>query len=340
MANLYEILANAQQGQAMAGLSREFDLTPEQTQSAVAALLPAISIGLKRATATPEGLGNLFALMAQQPDLYAAYDDPRAAFSPEARAAGNAALSTIFGSPDASRAISAQAQNLSGVTSAILKKLLPIVVGMIISGLMRSGSGQAAPQIPRTSPDQGGQLINILRQIFGEGVPGATEPTSAEPSESPTSPKGGGLGRELGPGSDYRIPETKRQPVPIPTDAGNESTPDGDVLGQILRELGKAIQEGRLKPVVIGPYEIDIPGQAGPVGSGQPQIPGGDVLGQILRDLLNGKGGQVQVPSSGQGSSLGSLVFGNRIETGREVEQSQLHSFQQVLDQFLGAQRR
>ena len=339
MANLYEILADAQRGQALAGLSREFGLTPEQTQSAVAALLPAISVGLKRATATPEGLGNLFALMAQ-PNLHGAYDDPRAAFSPEASAAGNAALSTIFGSPDASRAITAQAQNLSGVTSAILKKLLPIVAGLIISGLMRSGSGQAAPQTPQSSPDHGGQLIDILRQIFGQGLPGASEPTSAEPSESPTSSKGGGLGRELGPGSGYRIPETKRQPVPIPTDASDEPTPDGDVLGQILRELGKAIQEGRLKPVVVGPYEIDIPKQAGPAGSGQPQIPGGDVLGQILRDLLSGKGGQVQVPSPAPGSSLGSLVFGNRIEPGREVEQSQLDSFEQVLDQFLGAQRR
>jgi hypothetical protein len=152
MPNLYEILADAQHGEAMSSLGDEFGLTPQQTQAAVAALLPAISIGLKRSTATPEGLGNLFALMAQQPDLYAAYEDPRVAFSPQARAAGNAVLSTMFGSPEASRAIAAQAQNLSGVTSAILKKLLPVIAGMIISGLMRSGSGRAAssPNATRT----------------------------------------------------------------------------------------------------------------------------------------------------------------------------------------------
>jgi hypothetical protein len=85
MPNLYEILAEAQHGEAMVELGQQFGLSPQQTQAAVTSLLPAISMGLKRSTATPEGLGNLFALMARRPDLYAAYDDPRIAFSPEAQ---------------------------------------------------------------------------------------------------------------------------------------------------------------------------------------------------------------------------------------------------------------
>lgn len=56
MATLYETLADAQNGQVMAAVGREFGLSPEQTQSAVAALLPAISMGLKRATQTPMDL--------------------------------------------------------------------------------------------------------------------------------------------------------------------------------------------------------------------------------------------------------------------------------------------
>ena len=125
--------------------------------------------------------------MAQQPYLYAFYNDPRVAFSPKDLAAGNAALSQMFGSPDASRAIAAQAQNLSGVTSAILKKLLPVIVGMIISGLMRSGSGRAAPQAPQQlrhpAPDQGGGLIDILRQIFQQGgAEGAGRPRAGSGS--------------------------------------------------------------------------------------------------------------------------------------------------------------
>jgi hypothetical protein len=48
---------------------------------------------------------DLFAVMGQQRDLYAMYDDPRAALSPQARAAGNEVLAKMFGSPNASRAI-------------------------------------------------------------------------------------------------------------------------------------------------------------------------------------------------------------------------------------------
>jgi hypothetical protein len=345
MANLYDILADAQHGEAMASLGDEFALTPQQTQAAVAALLPAISMGLKRATETPEGLGNLFALMAQQPYLYASYDNPRAAFSPEARAAGNAALAQMFGSPDASRAIASQAQNLSGVTSAILKKLLPVIVGMIISGLMRSGSGRAAPQARQPAPDQGGGLIDILRQIFTQGQQGQGGAPTGAPGSSPYGipPIGDILGTPQGevankPQPVPQAPAPSDRPMRVPPDPGDVAAPGGDVLGQILRELEKAVREGRVKPVIVGPFEIDIPGTSKPSGPGQTQPPGGDILGQILRDMLSGKGGNLQLP--GQASGLGSAVFGDRIEVGRDIDQSQIDSMQEVFDRYLGGRQR
>jgi hypothetical protein len=50
MTNLYEMLAQAQQGEDVAEVGRELGLSPQQTQAAVAALLPALSMGLKRST--------------------------------------------------------------------------------------------------------------------------------------------------------------------------------------------------------------------------------------------------------------------------------------------------
>jgi hypothetical protein len=44
----------------------------------------------------------------------------------------------MFVSPDASRAIADQAQQLSGISSTILKKLLPVLAGIIISSLMKT----------------------------------------------------------------------------------------------------------------------------------------------------------------------------------------------------------
>ncbi len=275
MANLYEILASAQGGQAMAHLGREFELTPEETEAAVTALLPAISTGLKRSTATPEGLGDLFGVMGQQRYLQAMYDDPDTAFSRQGIAAGNNVLSVMFGSPDVSRAISDQAQRFSGIASSILKSILPVIAGILISGLMRGGSAQTAPSAPPSSPTQGGGLGDILGQIFGRGTPSS---------------------------QGQHAPMPRGQPFPLPTETGGQPVPGGDLLGHILREFEKGIREGRIKPVIIGrgPSEVPMPGgrsRPAPADPGQPQVPGGDIFGQILRDIFGGgAGGPVQMP--------------------------------------------
>ena len=245
----------------------------------------------------------------------------------------------MFGSPDTSRAITDQAQQFSGVTSAVLKKLLPVLAGLLISGLMRAGRDKPHRQRLEPRQEDGGGLGDILRQIFRQGTPEPVDPTpSPAPSAPPTSPRQGGGFPDLGPGK--RVPVPGGQPIPVPTDTGGQDMPDGDVLGQILRELEKGIREGRIKPVVVGPFEIDVPGQAGPAGSGQPQqAPGGDILGQILRDILGGAGGQVQLPRQALMGGVGAAVFGDRLEAGRDVEQSHLDSFQRVFDRFSGAAR-
>jgi Bacterial protein of unknown function (DUF937) len=349
MGNLYDILAAAEGGEAMAMLGREFGLTPQQTQAAVMALLPAISTGLKQATATPEGLGSLFGVMGQQRDLHAMYGAPDVAFAQAGRAAGNDVLSVIFGSPDVSRAVVDQAQQFSGVGSSILKKMLPVIVGMIVSGLMGGRSGQAAPKGSPASPTGGG-LGDILGQIFGRGAPGSP------PSQLPQFPSPGG------------------QPTPTPTDAGGQ----GDLLGHILRELEKGIREGRIKPVIIDGGQMPMPGgQGGPMqfpmpgGQREPtpmpdrqqppapsdqQAPGGDILGQILRDLLGGAGGPTRAPQQrgpspgmkdlsdlskqlGITGGVGSAVFGDQFEVGRDVEQEHLQRIQSVFDRFFTTQR-
>ena len=341
MPSLYEILNNAHDGEGMTALGREFGLTPTQTEAAVTALLPAISTGLKQSTATLDGLGNLFSVMGQQQDLQDMYDDPETAFGPDGVSAGEDALSVIFGSPDVSRAVIDQAQNFSGVSSDILKKMLPVLAGVLVSGLMRSNSSgkSAPPELPASS---GGSLGDILGQIFGRGMPG-----------SPSAPAD--LGQKPAPPAS--------QPPPVPTDAGGQSTPEGDILGSILREFEKGIREGRIKPVIIGggPVQIPMPGgQQSPMPSGTdaPRAPG-DIFGQILRDVLGGAvGGPTQMPQGRQGQSpqmkdlsdlsrqlgvmggAGAAVFGDHFEPGREVEKKHLDNIQNVFDRFFGAETR
>ncbi|MCC0058581.1 MAG: DUF937 domain-containing protein [Hyphomicrobiaceae bacterium] len=369
MANLQDILANAQHGDAMDLLARAYGLTPEQTQAAVEALLPAISLGLKRTTATPEGLGALFSVAAQQPQLFAMYEDPGAALSPQGVAAGNAALANMFGSPEASRAVAAHAQQLSGVGGAILKKILPVLVGMILSGLMRGGSGQAAPAPQQPAPRQpmpepgGGGLFDIFREILQQGGP-AAGPASYPQGQGPVPPIGdildsigGGQRRsaeaepprfpvpEAGP--DVSSANPPSQPLPHPPASGGDQTfpggqdmPGGDVFGQILKELGKAIQEGRVKPVIVGPGGMPFPGQQ-PSGGGQAQPPGGgaggNIFGDILKEVLGGALGQgksgqygLMDPTGGAGAA----VFGEALETGTKIAQHHAETLQQIFDRF------
>ena len=342
MNNLYDILAHAQNGEAMAVLGRKFGLTPEETQAAVSALLPAISLGLKQSTATPEGLGNLFGVMGAQQHLNEMYEDPKTAFGREGRAAGDEVLSSIFGSADVSRAVAEQGQQFSGVASSVLKQMLPILAGILVSGLTRGGSGKAASPVQPGSPTEGGGLGDILGQIFRRGLPGSSSSS---------------------PGTGQSVPIPRGQPIPVPTDAGGQGGPGGDLLGQILREFEKGIREGRIKPVIIGggPLQMPMPdGQAGPSPSGRnsPQTPGGDVLGQVLRDIFGGAiGGPAQIPQGRQGQSpqlkdlsemsrqlgvmsgVGAAVFGDRFEVGRDIEQDHVDNIQDVFDRYFGAQR-
>jgi hypothetical protein len=234
-----------------------------------------------------------------------------------------------------------QAQNFSGVSSDILKKMLPVLAGVLVSGLMRSSSSRKAmpPELPASS---GGSLGDILGQIFGREMPG-----------SPSAPAD--LGQKPAPPAS--------QPPPVPADAGGQPTPEGDILGSILREFEKGIREGRIKPVIIGggPVQTPMPGgQQSPIPSGTdaPRAPG-DIFGQILRDVLGGAvSGPTQMPQGRQGQSpqmkdlsdlsrqlgvmggAGAAVFGDHFEPGREVEKKHLDNIQNVFDRFFGAETR
>ena len=363
MATLQDILARSQNGEALNVIARAYDLTPEQAKAAVAALLPAISIGLKRSTATPAGLGDLFEVAGRQPSLYAMYDDPDVALSPEGVASGNAVLANLFGSPEASRAVAAHAQQLSGVGGAILEKILPVLVGMLLSGLMRGGAGQAepAPQQPmprQPTPQQpgpgGGSIFDIFREIFQQG--GGSSPPY-QPGQSPVPPMGDildsiGDGRRASTEPEapkFPIPDlspelpgggAQSQPVPRPPASGGEhpipggpAAPGGDIFGQILKELGKAVQDGRVKPVIVGAPGQPVPGG----GRAQPQPGGGGIFGDILKEVLGSALGQGQsgrqalmAPAGGAGAA----VFGDGLEHGIDLADHHAESLQQIFDRF------
>ncbi|WP_267395186.1 MULTISPECIES: DUF937 domain-containing protein [unclassified Sphingomonas] len=143
-----QILASS--GTDAAALGSRFGLSAEQTQSAMASLLPAILGGLQH-----------------RPDAAAAgqtidHTDP---------AAGNDVLGQIFGTKDVSREVADHASGQTGVSSTVLKAMLPIVAAMVARHFATATAGGGGGGL-------GGLLGSLLQQGAGNqgggqaGLPG------------------------------------------------------------------------------------------------------------------------------------------------------------------------
>ena len=165
MLPLFDMLANAQNGNGIDLLSRQFNLTRQQTELALEALLPAFSQGLKRNASDPYGIaGFMTALASGQHGQY--FDNAARAFSPDGMADGNGILGHLFGSKDLSRAVAAQAAQATGIGQDILKQMLPAIAAMLMGGMFKQS----------TSPMQGGQAGQMQGSQAPAGAFGAANP--------------------------------------------------------------------------------------------------------------------------------------------------------------------
>lgn len=171
--NLLEMIMSAQNGAAVQQAAAQTGMAPDQAQSAIAALLPAISSALKQNTAQPEGLAGLLA--ALQKGNHAQYlEQPEALARPETIQDGNAILGHLFGSKDVSRAVAGRASEQTGIDTSLLKKMLPLVATMAMGSLSKQTSAPSMQQ----------QLAGLALQQFTGG--------------GQAQPQAGGLGALLG----------------------------------------------------------------------------------------------------------------------------------------------
>lgn len=141
--NMMDMIMAAAGGQAPQQVGQQFGLDQNQSQSAIAALLPAISSALKQNTSSPQGLAGL--LGALQNGSHEQYlDNPAQLGAPAAVNEGNAILGHLFGTKEVSRAVAGKAAEQSGVSSDVLKKMLPMVAMMAMGSLGKQTKGQAA----------------------------------------------------------------------------------------------------------------------------------------------------------------------------------------------------
>lgn len=141
MLPLFDMMMQAQNGAAVEAMAKQYNIAQEQAAKAMAALMPAFSSGLQRKAANPYDFTAF--LSAMQSGNYAEYfEDIGKAFTPKGIADGNAALESIFGSKDVSRAIAAQVEQMTGIGQEIVKQMMPATANTLMGGIFKQSVGQ------------------------------------------------------------------------------------------------------------------------------------------------------------------------------------------------------
>jgi hypothetical protein len=167
MMNLFEMMMQAQGGNAMGNMAKQFGLAPEQAQSAVESLLPAFSMGLQKQAESVDGLQNIMQMFGG--GQFAGFHDADGDGIPDDAAnQGNDVLGALFGNKDMSRAVAAQASAMSGVSDTILKQMMPVIASMLMGGLFKGAMGGGLGGLMGQAM-QGG-LGNILGGAMGQAM--------------------------------------------------------------------------------------------------------------------------------------------------------------------------
>ncbi len=149
---LLQTILEAQNGGIIKQLASASGLDNQSAASAVAKLLGGLNKGVQKNTANPGGLEALMAtIQGGNHDRYLSRQD--AAFSPAAQLDGNSILGHILGNKDASRGLAGQVAKETGISSGILKKMLPIVATLAMGALKKQSSSGGG-----------------LGQLFGGGI--------------------------------------------------------------------------------------------------------------------------------------------------------------------------
>lgn len=169
MINLSDLMAHAPGGAAaMEAMARQYQLTPEQADAAVEALLPAFALALKQMASSPGGMAQLFNLMAQA-NYHAMRENPAYAFTPKGVEAGNNLVAAMFGSPEMSRAVAEQAARFAGVGTAAMQQMLPAFAAMLMGGLSQGvPADKPATDAPAPQASEGAHPFADTQALFGQ----------------------------------------------------------------------------------------------------------------------------------------------------------------------------
>lgn len=268
MMNLMEIMQAAQGGAGMENLARQFNISTQQAQAAVSAILPAMSMGLRRQAESVDQMSQFLGTLAQgqHGQAFDEQDKDGDGVPDYLQRQGNDVLSMLFGSKDVSRQVAGQAAQFAGLPDSMMRAMLPMIASMVMGGLMKSmnnqGFGGLLGQLansfggamsggmggvrPGAQAGQGG-LADILGQVMGGMMGGGAfggGMGQAAPQAS-NNPLGDIMNSMFGGGA---AAQPKPQPRPAPADdnpMSNSLQAGLDAL-QGMFKTGAQVQQNQL----------------------------------------------------------------------------------------------
>ena len=160
MSNILDLLFADENKAALNEVQKNFNLSEAETRTAVEGLIPALSRGLQNNTKASPGMDDL--LDALRNGSHKQYmEKPNTLGSRNTVKDGNDILGHIFGDKKVSREVANRASQSSGLSSTLLKKMLPVVASLVMGALSKKvlGSGSGATTSRSSS---GGLLTSLL----------------------------------------------------------------------------------------------------------------------------------------------------------------------------------
>lgn len=273
MVNLFETMMQAQNGAASELMAKQFNLSRQQTELAVEALMPAFATAFRRNASDPMGMAGFMQALASGNHMKY-FEDMSRAFQPQGIEEGNGILGHIFGSKEVSRAVAAQASAATGIGQEIFKQMMPVmasalmgglfkqstqpqafgaangnIIGQVIEQMMRQGQQYTQPRetAPRNPNPMDNPFGRVLEEMFGGGASRQREPEPQQRQPNPMNPMDNPLGRIFeemmrGGGAPRRAPEPEPEPAPRSNPSGRNRNPYDDLFGDMF-EAGRKTRD-------------------------------------------------------------------------------------------------
>jgi len=154
--SLFDELISSHGSALVKQLAQNFHLDESTTQAAIGQMLPAITRGVQRNSASSAGMDELVKILdSGRHQSYA--DDPSSLINADSVEDGNKILGHVLNSKDVSRNIAGQAAAATGLDSGILKQMLPMVAAAAM-GMMSKQSAAAG--------NDGSAVSNMLTSML------------------------------------------------------------------------------------------------------------------------------------------------------------------------------